>query len=169
MTRVQSIKWYAPFAFFILMLLDGQLTRAFETFSKENFFIHSHILLLALVLASFQLSRRYMLVAATVIGALMDSYYLGIIGIYTLCLPLIVYVCYQVFSVLQPNAFTMLLAVILFVTFLETSLLLIQGVFSLANVDAVLFITRTLGPTLLYNLALYLILYIPFKKLFIFK
>ena len=169
MTRAQAVRWYAPFAFFILMLLDGQLTRAFERFSADNLFMHSHMLLLALVLASFQLSERYMLISATVLGMIMDSYYLGILGIYTLCLPLIVLVCYQVFSVLQPNVFTMMLAVVLFVTFLETSLLVIQGVFGLAAVEPVIFITRTLGPSLLLNLVLFLLLIIPFKKLFIIK
>ncbi|MGX7199396.1 rod shape-determining protein MreD [Enterococcus nangangensis] len=169
MSRASTIKYYAPFTFFLLMLLDGQMTRALDSIFHQNFFIHPHTLMLALVLATFQLSRRYMLITATIIGVLMDSYYIGIIGIYALCLPLIVLLCYQIFQYVHPNAFTLLLAVIIFVTVLETSLLLVQGVFSLADVNFVNFITQTLGPTLLLNIALFLILIIPFKKLFIFK
>lgn len=169
MMERESLKYYAPFVFFLLMLLDGQMTRALEGFSKEVFFLHSHMLMLALVLASFQLSRRYMLTSAILIGALMDSYYIGIIGIYALCLPLIVLLCYQIFSYIEPNGFTLLLAVILFVTFLETSLLGVHLLFSLAKVDLGVFVTRTLGPTLLLNVGLFLILVFPFKKLFAYQ
>lgn len=165
MMEKENLKYYAPFVFFLLMLLDGQMTRALEEFSKDIFFLHSHMLMLALVLASFQLTRRYMLTSAVIIGVLMDSYYIGIIGIYALCLPLIVLLCYQIFTYVRPNGFTLLLSVILFVTFLETTLLGVHLAFSLAQVDLAVFVTRTLGPTLILNVALFLVLVFPFKKL----
>lgn len=148
------------------MLLDGQITQSLESFSQNTFFIHSHMLMLALVLASLQLSKRYMVITSVIIGILMDSYYIGIIGIYALCLPIIVLLCYRIFSFVKPTGFTLLVSVIIFVTVLEVGLLLVHLIFSLATVQGVLFVTRTLGPTLLLNVGLFLILILPFKKLF---
>ncbi|WP_071130147.1 rod shape-determining protein MreD [Enterococcus timonensis] len=169
MIQKGNLKYYAPFIFFLFMLLDAQITRALEVVSQDTVFWHAHLLMLALVLATLKLSRRYMVISSIVIGLVMDSYYIGIIGIYALGLPLLVLLAYQIFQYVEPNLFVLLLTVIILVTFLEVALLVIQMIFSLAAIVPAVFITRTLGPTILLNVAIFLILIIPLKKLFGFK
>ncbi len=162
----ENVPYYAPFFFFLCMLLDGQIARVINSYFQHAIYFHSYLLVLALVFASFVVSKTYLLVAATIIGVMMDSYYVGIIGLYALGLPLVVLMAYFIFSHVKGNLWSIAMADVLFVTFLETALLLVHVAFSFITFHPAIFITRTLGPTLLLNILLLILLNQPLKKLF---
>lgn len=162
----ENVRYYAPFIFFLSMLLDGQIARVTNSYFHHAMYFHSYLLILAFVFSSFILSRRYLLVSAVILGIMMDSYYVGIIGLYALGLPLIVLMIYFIFQHVTKNLWTITMADILFITFLESALLLVHAAFSFVAFHPAIFITRTLGPTLLFNTLLLLLIHKPLEKLF---
>ena len=79
---------------------------------------------------------------------------------------MIVWIMYILNKTLYQNIFTMFFGMIIFVTGLEMVTLGIQLLFKIATVNTSFFVSRFLAPTLLLNIILFVILVIPFMKLF---
>lgn len=167
MLTKENLRYYAGPVLFILMLFDGQLTRLVDNVAGDAYIANAHLLILGLMCASFRLPKRYMLITALVLGCLYDLYYIGILGINAVTFPAIVWLMDAVRDVMYRNIFTMFFGMIIFVTSYELITLLIQLFFKMADVSNTYFVTRFLGPTLLLNLALFVICIFPFKKLFL--
>ena len=162
MIRKEYLKYVTPILLFFLMLIDAHLTKSFETWTSNVYFASSHLLLLAFMFAVPNFSKRYLLITSLIC----DSYYIGIIGIYTVALTLSVMLMYTFKEVIQTNLLTGFFGIVIFTTLYELIAVLIQVAFHLADVSPILFITRVLGPTLLLNMVRYVILSYPLKKLF---
>lgn len=147
------------------MLIDTHLTTFVEALSKGFYVANAHFLLLGAMCASTVFSKRYMLILMTVLGLIYDSYYVGIIGIYAVALPLVVFFMYSMANAINMNIFTMFFGWIILITGYELYIMLIQLIFQFTNVNTVFFVTRYLGPTLLLNMILFIVFIFPFKKL----
>lgn len=167
MLTKETLRYYAGPILFILMLVDGQFTRLIDNAVGDAYIANSHLLILALICACYQLSSRYMIITSVILGVLYDLYYIGVVGINALAFPVIVLAMYGVYRVLYENVFTMFFGMIIFITAYEIITLGIQLLFHMADVSNTYFITQFLGPTLLLNMALFVVLIIPFRKLFI--
>ena len=110
--------------------------------------------------------KRYLLITTVVLGAIFDTYYIGVIGIYAVALPLMVFIMYSMSSYIHFNIFTEFFSMIIFVTGYELFTLAVQLIFKLVSVNNTYFITRYLGPTLLLTMILFAVFVFPFKKLF---
>ncbi|MCT8193082.1 rod shape-determining protein MreD, partial [Pseudomonas monteilii] len=86
--------------------------------------------------------------------------------IYTVAFPLIVWIMYILKNTLYQNVFTMFFGMIIFVTSLEVVTLGVQLLFKIASVSTSFFVSRFLAPTLLLNIILFILLVVPFMKLF---
>lgn len=160
------LKYIIPVLFFLLMLIDSHITSFFADISEGFYIANAHFLLLGALCASQVFSRKYMLIMMTVLGLIYDSYYIGIIGIYAVALPLVVFFMYSLSNAINMNIFTMFFGWIILITGYELYSLVVQLIFQFATGDTLFFVTRYLGPTLLLNMALFMICIIPFKKLF---
>ncbi|MGM9903651.1 rod shape-determining protein MreD [Enterococcus sp. 10A9_DIV0425] len=166
MLKKDTMKYYLPIVLFLLILIDGHLTRMMISWSNGNYMASSHILILVLMFCSLTFPKHYMLITTIVLGIIFDSYYIGVIGIYAVAIPLLVFVMYAMKSVIHINIFTEFFSLIIFVTGYELFTLGVQMVFKLATVNSTFFITKYLGPTLLLNMLLFALLVVPLKKLF---
>ncbi|MBO6325723.1 rod shape-determining protein MreD [Enterococcus gallinarum] len=166
MKKNTYLKYFAGAFFFLMMLLDGQLTRLLERWTQDNYIASAHLLLIAFLCSARYLPKNYLIITALIIGCLYDLYYIGIIGIYAVAFPMIVWIMYILNKTLYQNIFTMFFGMIIFVTGLEMVTLGIQLLFKIATVNTSFFVSRFLAPTLLLNIILFVILFIPFMKLF---
>ncbi|MGK0552166.1 rod shape-determining protein MreD [Enterococcus faecalis] len=166
MIRKEQMRYVAPIIFFFLLLIDAHLTKAFETWTDNSYFANAHLLLLALLFAVPNFSKRYLLITSLILGLLADSYFIGIIGIYTVALTTTVILMFMFRDVVQTNLLTGFFGIVIFVSIYEFIAMILQVIFHLANVNPLLFITEVLGPTLLLNMVLFVLLAYPFKKLF---
>ncbi|HCE11591.1 MULTISPECIES: rod shape-determining protein MreD [unclassified Enterococcus] len=166
MKKHDYIKYISALFLFVMMLVDGQLTRLLEKWTQDNYIASAHVLLIALLCGARYLPRNFLIPTALVIGCLYDLYYIGLIGIYTVAFPLIVWIMYLLDKTIYQNIFTMFFGMIIFVTSLEIVTLSIQLLFKIASVNTSFFVSRFLAPTLLLNMILFFILVIPFMKLF---
>lgn len=166
MIRKENVKYYAPVVFFLLMLIDGHLTQSAQRLTDNVYFASAHLMLLAFLMAVPNLSKRYLLITALIIGMICDSYYIGVIGIYTVALTATVMMMYHFQKVVHTNLLTAFFGMIIFVTTYELISVGLQVAFHLSNVAPLLFITRVLGPTLLFNMLIFVIFSYPLKRLF---
>ncbi|MDR0921671.1 MAG: rod shape-determining protein MreD [Lactobacillales bacterium] len=165
----KSLKIYAPILFFALLLIDSHLTNLLEIWTKDNYYPIVNLLIMAFMVATVHLSRRYLMISALVIGLIFDSYYLGILGINLVVLPLIVYWMTRYKELINTNVITQFFTMIIVVTAYEVFTTLLQAIFQLASVDFITFITQLLGPTLLINMVCFLLIIYPLRKLFSIK
>lgn len=169
MIQKENVKYYAPVVFFLLLLIDGQISKILGTWTENSYFANSHLLLLAFLVAVPLLSKRYLLITSLILGILADSYYIGIIGIYAVALPATVMLMFTFANLTNTNPFTAFFGNIIFVTAYELIVILIQIIFQLSNVRPVIFVTSVLGPTFLLNMIFFVIFIFPIKKLFAVK
>lgn len=163
------LKYIAPPLLFIFMLLDAHVNRLFTHFFNDSYQMNAHVMILVLLVVSEFLDKRFMIGTMLVIGILYDLYYIGVIGIYAVILPLITVLIYLFGRVIQQNLLTLFFSMIIFVTFFELGSTLIQMVFQLAQVNNRLFVTRFLGPTLGINILFFIFLIFPIRKIFVEK
>lgn len=158
--------YYVPLLLFLFMLIDTHITTFVEILSKGFYVANAHFLLLGALCASTVFSKKYLLIVMTVIGLIYDSYYIGIIGLYAVALPLVVFFMYSMSNAINMNIFTMFFGWIILITGYELYSMFVQLIFQFTRVNTVYFVARYLGPTLLINMILFMIFVFPFKRLF---
>ena len=166
MISQEKIKYYVPFIFFIFLLLDGQLTMFAENLMDNAYFPSAHFLLLGYLAVIPKLSKRYLIISSIILGLICDSYYLGILGIYTVALVSTVMLMHTFQGIVNTNLPTAFFGLVIFVTSYELISVALQLIFHLSKVSPILFITRVLGPTLIFNLFIFVLFFYPLKKLF---
>jgi rod shape-determining protein MreD len=164
-----NLKYYAPLILFLGMLLDGQLSTVMEGITKNHYFTLSNLILLFFLLGSVNLSKNYIIFLALIIGFLYDNYFTGILGINMFLYPLFTYWFIYFQKTINKNILTQLASFIIAFTNYQILLMLMQILFNLAKVNFILFIVSTLGPSILFNILLFLIFIWPFRFLFCVK
>lgn len=158
-------RYWMPIVYLCCMLVDGQLTAFLRNLTQGQLFMNAHLLILLLMVTSFRFSKAYNCIAALCLGLLFDSYYIGVIGIYSLCLPIFMLIHYHIFEEIEPTILTLLLGFIVSITFVEVSTFIVQVIFQLADGEIVALVTKVLGPTLLFNSALFIVFIYPMKRI----
>lgn len=155
-----------PIFFFLLLLIDGQITRVIGTASRGQFTALSCLLLIAFIPAVQSFSKTYSIILALILGLLGDSYFIGILGIHGFLLPLAVFFLYKYRDVINTNVLSQFFGLIIFITLYEVGLALMQFLFQLAQPNIIWFITQLLGPTLIANTILFFLVIFPFRKIY---
>lgn len=149
----------------LLLLLDAQITVGAEKLMDNVYVSIAHFALLAFLMVSSSYSKNYLLFTALILGIVCDSYYLGIIGVYAVALPATVMMMYQFQKIVHTNFLTAFFGMVIFVTMYELFIVALQLIFQLSYIVPVIFITRVLGPTLVFNMLIFIFFAYPFKKL----
>jgi len=97
-------------------------------------------------------------------GFLVDSYYAGILGIYMGIFAVIVRVIRLVRTNILQNPFTLGLALIFLLTITETGVYIIYTLIGIQHLTVQQFLVQRLASSLILNIVLYYVLYIPLKK-----
>jgi len=105
-----------------------------------------------------------MLVYGIIFGLIYDSYYVGILGVYVLLFPLVVYLTEKMKKVLNPNPIVIGMMIIVNLSLIETYLYLFYQVLGYTTINWATFLADRLGPTLLLNLVLFIAVFYPLKK-----
>ncbi|MDR1012708.1 MAG: rod shape-determining protein MreD [Lactobacillales bacterium] len=163
------LKCYTPIILFFGMLLDGQLSTIMESITKNHYFTLSNLTLLLFLIGAKNLSKSYIIFLALIIGCFYDSYFTGIFGINMFLYPLFTYWFIRFKKTINKNILTQLASFIIAFTSYQILLMLMQIIFNLAKVNFILFIVSTLGPSILFNILLFLIFIWPFRFLFCVK
>lgn len=159
------IKIWLPFILLMATLLDAQISNILRLTFDNQYVILSHFMLLGLILASLFFKRGYLMTLSIILGLIIDSYYYGILGIFTVSLPITVSLAYWIFKYVRPTIASLFLSLVIFITLMDSSAYFIQVIFNLIEGDFINFIARELGPTLIMNIFFYVLLAYPINKL----
>src|SRR5699024_11306893 len=89
---------------FSSVLIDGFITSAWTPTLETNLgFIIPRTIVLVIIILSFHYKESFMLGSAAIFGFIMDTYYLGFIGIYMASFLLIVYFTYIFYRIFNLN------------------------------------------------------------------
>lgn len=158
-----TFQFFSPIILFLLMILDGQITHILTGFSSGTWVPVSHLFLIFLMYSVTQHRPSYIIILAAVLGAIYDSYYLGIYGIATLLFPLIALFIYNIQITIFTNRWTRLFTTIIIVTAFEVFSAIIMAAFGFAHLNFINFVVYQLAPTLLLNIILAVALQFPLE------
>lgn len=148
--------------------LDGLMKWAFlNNMNHSVVIILPQIMLMAIIMLTMRIDdRRQLIIYGIVFGVMYDSYYYGIIGLYTILLPLLmVGIDHFKFLLVKNNMGYELSVYFLSLTFLQSGIYLLERLLQQTDTSVLNFITYTLGPTLLWNVVVFFILFIPLANL----
>ncbi len=164
--KLANQKRLSPLFFFILMLIDAHITRFLLAASQEEYIWRAHLTLLAMLFAARYLPKYYMILVSLAIGVLFDLYFIGLLGIYAVAFPLVIWFVYLLHKTLYDNYFNLFFGFVILLTVFEVVIVAIQLLFNLITIDPTYFITRLLGPALLLNIFFLGISFYPLKKIY---
>ncbi|MGX7204868.1 rod shape-determining protein MreD [Enterococcus pingfangensis] len=167
MIRRTTLKKITPVLLFLLFLFDAHVTQLATNLMNNAYVANAHLALLVLLIVSRVVNERFLLGTALVLGFLYDLYYIGVIGIYAVIFPLLVMLFYLFRKTIQQNILTLFFTIIISVTLFESISLLLQTIFGLTGISSDFFVPRYLGPTLLFNILIFVILIFPLEKILI--
>ncbi|MCL2858748.1 MAG: rod shape-determining protein MreD [Streptococcaceae bacterium] len=161
-----SIQFLSPIFLFLLMLIDGQMSRLLLSASGGQFIIVAHLMLIFLVYTVSQHRFSYLVVLGLGLGIIYDAYYLQIYGIASLLLPLIAIFVHNIKSIVFANRVALFSTIIIVITIFDVCSTLIMLLFGISKVNILDFVVYQLAPTLLVNVLVTLALLIPLEKLY---
>ena len=162
-----TLKYYFPLGLIICFVLDGTLSSLYaQYFFTSSLSIESRLTLLWLVMAIFYGEVDRLMLWAFIAGVFFDMYYTGILGIFMIIFPLIVYLNREVYRFFTSNFIVVLLIYLIDVTLVTAVAYWVNSLIGLTTTGSADFVVQTLGPSLAYNLAVFSLLFIPVKNFF---
>lgn len=166
--RIPKIRYIFPVGLIFAIFLDGTLTHLWSSWMiTPASFVECRLVFLWIFMAICFSKIDHLVPWVIFAGLFYDMFYTGIIGVFLILFPLMVYVTRWIMQYFEPSFIVLMLIYLIDITLLTSlsyGMNLIIGQTSVSIVD---FIGRTLGPTLAFNLAGYVILYYPLRKIFI--
>lgn len=134
-----------------------------EAFDGERLLI-PHFLLVTLIMMGIYYFRNETLLYAGLFGLLFDIYYTGILGVYLFLFPISVYLTTKLMRMLQSNLLMSGVIVVLMITFVEALVYVLNVLVLGVKMSTIEFLDLRLWPTLILNIAFYIIICVPLSK-----
>lgn len=169
MARATKMKYGFPIALFIWLYLDGIMGAAFQhQMFHYPYAMSSYLVILWLVFAVLFEGPHdnHLEIWAAIAGGVFDLYYTGILGVFVFVFPIIVVVTKFGYKELPMSFLSGLLIVFIVVTLASIASYISILVTHLNPATLGDMLVYSLGPSLAYNLAAFVILYYPIRRFF---
>ena len=158
--------YFIPLVLYVLLILDGFLINAFPgQFVSEEYILVPHLALFGFVLFSYYFPKQPMQLYAILFGLLFDSYYSGILGVYAVAFAVIVYFVKKMQRFLAENVFVLALLFIVAIVMVDSFVFGFYSLMDITQLDFSAFASERLGPTIVLNIVLFIVIYYPLFKL----
>lgn len=165
--RISRMRYFFPLGLFIALFLDGALSQVFAgAMFTPTLAIESRLVLLWIVMAVCFGKIDHIILWTVFAGLVFDLYYTGIIGAFVVIMPLIVYLTKLMYRFFTPSFIVVLLIYLIDITVATVVFYWINLLIGFTNVSMAGFIGLSLGSTLVYNLAVFVLLYFPLQRFF---
>lgn len=169
MYRLSRLRYVFPLGLFIALFLDGSFSKIFAPLMfSYPYSMSSQLVMLWLVLSYFfEGNIKIPLVGfAVAVGAVVDVYYSGILGLFIFLYPLVVVLTQQLDRLMDRNFLNMIL--IFFIDLVVFELLNYLGyrIVGIINNGFGDFLVDSLAPTLALNLVYFVIFFWPISRLY---
>lgn len=157
--------YFIPVVLYVLLILDGFLINAFPgQFVSEEYILVPHLALFGFVLFD-HFPKQPMQLYAVLFGLLFDSYYSGILGVYAVAFAVIVYFVKKMQRFLAENVFVLALLFIVAIVMVDSFVFGFYSLMDITQLDFSAFASERLGPTIVLNIVLFIVIYYPLFKL----
>lgn len=164
--RERKAKCLVPLLLFIGIIIDAALPAIFPgAFIGSTQIIVSHLVLYYIVTFSFYLRDTNILLYAFIFGLLYESYMATLLGLYASLYFLIAYLIIKSRKYFPKKAFINFMLFIIAVTIVDFVVFAFYAELGYTNVTLVTFLVDRLGPTLIFNVVLAFLLYLPTKQI----
>src|SRR5699024_12443574 len=122
-----------------------------SSFDTSFWLIIPRTSVLMIIILSFHYKEGFMLGSAAAFGFIMDTYYLGFLGVYMSSFVLVAYLTYSLKRVIRPNVLSYTLVGILGMTLVE---MIAYGIMRILTITTICFqycIVSRLSATVLFN------------------
>ena len=158
--------YFIPLVLYVLLILDGFLINAFPgQFVSEEYIRVPPLALFGFVLFSYYFPKQPMQLYAVLFGLLFDSYYSGILGVYAVAFAVIVYFVKKMQRFLAENVFVLALLFIVAIVMVDSFVFGFYSLMDITQLDFSAFASERLGPTIVLNIVLFIVIYYPLFKL----
>ena len=158
--------YFIPVVLYVRLILDGFLINAFPgQFVSEEYILVPHLSLFGFVLFSYYFPKQPMQLYAVLFGLLFDSYYSGILGVYAVAFAVIVYFVKKMQRFLAENVFVLALLFIVAIVMVDSFVFGFYSLMDITQLDFSAFASERLGPTIVLNIVLFIVIYYPLFKL----
>lgn len=149
---------FAILLLFLSVLTDGFIASSWTGSLETSLgLIVPRIIVLMIIILSFHYKEGFMLGSAAIFGFIMDTYYLGFIGVYMASFILVAYLAYNFKRIIQPNVLSYTLVSVIGLTLVEVVVYGIMRILGVTSISFQMFIVTRLGATLLFNAVVMLI------------
>ncbi|MHA8110895.1 rod shape-determining protein MreD [Lactobacillaceae bacterium Melli_B4] len=168
MLRNSPLRFVFPIGLYIAFCLDGSVSQLFsgQLLGTQSMVPNITLMWLVLGLLFENEINLHLGIWAILVGFIMDMFYFGTLGVYVFALPLIIYISRFLYRYLSVNFITGFLIYFIDITILMSLAYLANRFVGLANITGTNFLVSVLGPTLAFNLVLFIIFYYPVSVLF---
>ena len=167
MTKFSSTRTYwVPLVLIIAFLLDGVISSVFSPwFIDGGNILTPRLVVVTLIIFSFFIENNSMWKLALVTGFIYDAYYTNYLGVYMASFTIIARLIMIFKPRMRINAFTVGLSMIFLLAFVEIFVYLFYIIMGLSNLSWSVFIAQRLVPTVILNIVLYYVIYLPIRNL----
>lgn len=164
--RWQKLNWTIPVVLIFATIIDATLPAIFPNAFLNNYeIVVSHICLYFIVLFALYFRDSHILVNSFLIGLFYDSYNTTLLGLYALLYFLVAYGVVKMRRNLPKNGIIHFMLFIIAITFVDVLVYFFYVQIGLVDLSPLYFIVSRLAPTLIYNLVIGAILYLPSNAL----
>ncbi|KRM79935.1 hypothetical protein FC84_GL000634 [Lapidilactobacillus dextrinicus DSM 20335] len=160
-------RWLILILLLVGFFLDGSLSLVLApSLFAGDLQVAPQLLLMEMVLATFVApDEPWLFWLALFFGFFYDLFYTGIIGQYTLIVPVVYLLTRYLLTYFQQKFVYRLAANVIAVLLAQVILYALAVFFALSNQNVWAFISNVLAPTILFNIILFAICYWPSQKL----
>lgn len=134
------------------LILDGFIASNWSTALDTNYgLMVPRTVFLIFIILSFHYEKNFMLTSAFIFGFLMDTYFLGFIGIYIICLLSIVFTIVKFKELVHANIVSYTVLTIVIITMAELFIYGVMRILSITGMNFQEFLVGKLAATLLLN------------------
>lgn len=162
--------WKENFLSIILMLssliLDGFIANYFSAALDTNYgLMVPRTVFLIFIILTFYYEKKFMVMSALIFGFLMDTYFLGFIGIYLLSLLIIVLIISEIKEFIRGNIISYTMLTIVILTIIEIFIYSVIRTLGITAMSMQTFLVEKLAATLFLNSLIMLFLSFFIEKL----
>lgn len=168
MIEHSPVKYVFIIGLFISFFLDGSVSLIFSHLLFGHLLFVPNITFIWLFYNMYFVSRMdiHVLWWSALAGLLYDWYYSGIIGIYVLAFPLAIYIGKLLYKYLPYNILTAMLEFVMSFAFINFFAFALNRLMSVTNMAGSFFLSHAFLPTIVFNLVVFLLLYVPIGVMF---
>lgn len=168
MKKYYPVRYVFIIGLFIAFFLDGSISLIFSHLLFGNFMFIPNLTFIWLFLGMYFINRtnEHIEMWAAIIGLVFDLYYTGIIGVNVIIFPLAIYIGKKLYQYLPTNVLMGIVSFGINIVLINMLSFWLNRLMHVTNYSGSYFIVHAMIPTLIFNLIIFMILFIPVGVLF---